>query len=93
MEKENPGSFLKFQTNLLRLKHTGTQLQIFLLPLFSHLVEALHLLKKISSQSGLLLRDTHPLQGELADATARAYASLGKSYKRPGQLYMITKSI
>ncbi|XP_014895926.1 SET and MYND domain-containing protein 4 isoform X2 [Poecilia latipinna] len=40
-------------------------------------VEALHLLKKISSQSGLLLRDTHPLQGELADATARAYASLG----------------
>lgn len=40
-------------------------------------VEALHLLKRTSSQSGLVLGETHPLQGELADAIARAYASMG----------------
>ncbi|KAM4726042.1 SET and MYND domain-containing protein 4 [Anableps anableps] len=40
-------------------------------------VEALHLLKRTSSQSGLVLGETHPLQGELADATARAFASMG----------------
>lgn len=39
--------------------------------------EALRLLKKTLCQSGLILAETHPLQGELADATARAYASLG----------------
>ncbi|MEQ2315212.1 hypothetical protein AMECASPLE_019785 [Ameca splendens] len=40
-------------------------------------VEALHLLKKTRNQSGLILGESHPLQGELADATARAYASVG----------------
>lgn len=39
--------------------------------------EALRLLKKTRCQSGLILAETHPLQGELADATARAYASMG----------------
>ncbi|XP_063344375.1 SET and MYND domain-containing protein 4 isoform X1 [Pelmatolapia mariae] len=39
--------------------------------------EALRLLKKTLCQSGLILAETHPLQGELADATARAYASMG----------------
>ncbi|MED6282850.1 hypothetical protein CHARACLAT_002569 [Characodon lateralis] len=40
-------------------------------------VEALHLLKRTRNQSGLILGESHPLQGELADATARAYASVG----------------
>ncbi|CAI5643320.1 unnamed protein product [Oreochromis niloticus] len=39
--------------------------------------EALRLLKKTLCQSGVILAETHPLQGELADATARAYASMG----------------
>uniref|UniRef100_A0A3Q4MK00 Protein-lysine N-methyltransferase SMYD4 n=1 Tax=Neolamprologus brichardi TaxID=32507 RepID=A0A3Q4MK00_NEOBR len=39
--------------------------------------EALRLLKKTLCQSGLILAEAHPLQGELADATARAYASMG----------------
>ncbi|CAJ1063804.1 SET and MYND domain-containing protein 4 [Xyrichtys novacula] len=39
--------------------------------------EALHLLKKTRCQSGLMLAETHPLQGELEDATARAYATMG----------------
>ncbi|XP_017292772.1 SET and MYND domain-containing protein 4 isoform X2 [Kryptolebias marmoratus] len=39
--------------------------------------KALRLLKKTKSQSGLILGETHPLHGELADATARAYASMG----------------
>ncbi|XP_029030151.1 SET and MYND domain-containing protein 4 [Betta splendens] len=39
--------------------------------------EALTLLKKTQAQSGLILADTHPLQGELADAMARAYATVG----------------
>ncbi|XP_073334868.1 SET and MYND domain-containing protein 4 [Pagrus major] len=39
--------------------------------------EALRLLRKTQCQSGLILAETHPLQGELADATARAYATMG----------------
>ncbi|XP_034540139.1 SET and MYND domain-containing protein 4 [Notolabrus celidotus] len=39
--------------------------------------EALRLLKRTCSQSGLILAETHPLQGELEDATARAYATMG----------------
>ncbi|KAM9348360.1 SET and MYND domain-containing protein 4 [Symphorus nematophorus] len=39
--------------------------------------EALRLLRRTKSQSGLILAETHPLQGELADATARAYATMG----------------
>uniref|UniRef100_A0A1A8CE94 Protein-lysine N-methyltransferase SMYD4 n=1 Tax=Nothobranchius kadleci TaxID=1051664 RepID=A0A1A8CE94_NOTKA len=39
--------------------------------------EALQLLKRTKGASGLMLGETHPLQGELADATARAYASMG----------------
>ncbi|XP_026185184.1 protein-lysine N-methyltransferase SMYD4 isoform X2 [Mastacembelus armatus] len=39
--------------------------------------EALSLLKRAQNQSKLILAQTHPLQGELADATARAYATIG----------------
>uniref|UniRef100_A0A1A7WL94 Protein-lysine N-methyltransferase SMYD4 n=1 Tax=Iconisemion striatum TaxID=60296 RepID=A0A1A7WL94_9TELE len=39
--------------------------------------KALRLLKRTKSGSGVTLGETHPLQGELADATARAYASMG----------------
>ncbi|XP_042287041.1 SET and MYND domain-containing protein 4 isoform X1 [Thunnus maccoyii] len=39
--------------------------------------EALRLLKSTQRQSGLILAETHPLQGELADAMARAYATMG----------------
>ncbi|XP_028277123.1 protein-lysine N-methyltransferase SMYD4 isoform X2 [Parambassis ranga] len=39
--------------------------------------EALRLLERTRSESGLILEETHPLQGELADATARAYATMG----------------
>ncbi|XP_033493777.2 protein-lysine N-methyltransferase SMYD4 [Epinephelus lanceolatus] len=39
--------------------------------------EALRLLRRTQSQSELILAETHPLQGELADATARAYATMG----------------
>uniref|UniRef100_A0A3Q3ICX1 Protein-lysine N-methyltransferase SMYD4 n=1 Tax=Monopterus albus TaxID=43700 RepID=A0A3Q3ICX1_MONAL len=41
------------------------------------LSNALRLLKRVYSQSGLILAETHPLQGELADAIARAYATRG----------------
>lgn len=41
--------------------------------------EALTLLSRTQSQSGLILAETHPVQGELADATARAYASMGEN--------------
>lgn len=43
--------------------------------------EALSLLKRTQCQSGLILAETHPLQGELADATARAYATMGENNK------------
>ncbi|TWW75008.1 SET and MYND domain-containing protein 4 [Takifugu flavidus] len=39
--------------------------------------EALRLLRRTQCQSGAILAETHPLQGELADATARAYATMG----------------
>lgn len=39
--------------------------------------EALRLLNQTGCQCGSLLTDTHPLQGELADATARAFATVG----------------
>ncbi|XP_047462174.1 SET and MYND domain-containing protein 4 [Mugil cephalus] len=39
--------------------------------------EALNLLQRTQCQSRLILTETHPLQGELADATARAYATMG----------------
>ncbi|XP_030010007.1 protein-lysine N-methyltransferase SMYD4 [Sphaeramia orbicularis] len=39
--------------------------------------EALLLLKRTQSLSGLMLTDTHPLQGELEDAMARACATMG----------------
>ncbi|XP_070839293.1 SET and MYND domain-containing protein 4 [Chaetodon trifascialis] len=39
--------------------------------------EALRLLRRTQGQSGLILTETHPLQGELADAMARAYATKG----------------
>ncbi|XP_067255293.1 SET and MYND domain-containing protein 4 isoform X2 [Chanodichthys erythropterus] len=40
--------------------------------------KALKILKSASSQANSILTETHPLQGELADATARAYATTGK---------------
>lgn len=40
--------------------------------------EALRLLRRTQRESGAVLAETHPLQGELADATARAYATLGE---------------
>lgn len=39
--------------------------------------EALRLLERTRRQSDLILAETHPLQGELADALARAHASMG----------------
>ncbi|XP_054481975.1 SET and MYND domain-containing protein 4 [Anoplopoma fimbria] len=39
--------------------------------------EALTLLRRTQSQPGLSLAETHPVQGELEDATARAYATMG----------------
>ncbi|XP_056141221.1 SET and MYND domain-containing protein 4 [Lampris incognitus] len=39
--------------------------------------EALRLLQRTSHEAGLILTETHPLQGELADAMARAHATLG----------------
>ncbi|XP_029924240.1 protein-lysine N-methyltransferase SMYD4 [Myripristis murdjan] len=39
--------------------------------------KALLLLQRAMSQSGLILSEIHPLQGELADAMARAYAAMG----------------
>ncbi|XP_044079233.1 SET and MYND domain-containing protein 4 isoform X2 [Siniperca chuatsi] len=39
--------------------------------------EALRLLRRTQCQSGLILAETHSLQGELADAMARAYATMG----------------
>ncbi len=39
--------------------------------------EALRLLRRTQCQSELILAETHRLQGELADATARAYATMG----------------
>ncbi|RVE63979.1 hypothetical protein OJAV_G00141670 [Oryzias javanicus] len=48
--------------------------------------EALQLLKKTESHSGLMLAETHPLHGELADATARAYATMGEWKKAASHL-------
>ncbi|KAF4108346.1 SET and MYND domain-containing protein 4 [Onychostoma macrolepis] len=40
--------------------------------------EALKNLKSATSQANSILTETHPLQGELADATARVYATTGE---------------
>ncbi|XP_043105892.1 SET and MYND domain-containing protein 4 isoform X2 [Puntigrus tetrazona] len=40
--------------------------------------EALKILKSATSQANSILTETHPLQGELADATARVYATTGE---------------
>ncbi|XP_056592674.1 SET and MYND domain-containing protein 4 isoform X2 [Triplophysa dalaica] len=39
--------------------------------------DALRILKSASSQADSILTDTHPVKGELADATARVYATNG----------------
>ncbi|XP_068572151.1 SET and MYND domain-containing protein 4 isoform X2 [Cebidichthys violaceus] len=39
--------------------------------------EALRLLRRTQSHPGLTFAETHPVQGELEDATARAYATMG----------------
>lgn len=41
--------------------------------------KALKILKSASSQANSFLTETHPLHGELADATARAYATTGEN--------------
>lgn len=41
--------------------------------------EALRILKSASSHANSILTETHPVQGELADATARAYATNGEN--------------
>lgn len=48
--------------------------------------EALGVLQRAESRSGLFLRDTHPLQGELADTMARAYATMGDWQRAASQL-------
>ncbi|XP_065116626.1 SET and MYND domain-containing protein 4 isoform X1 [Paramisgurnus dabryanus] len=40
--------------------------------------DALRVLQSALSQADLILTETHPVQGELADATARAYATIGE---------------
>lgn len=45
----------------------------------SDLDQAVRVLQKASTEASRILMKTHPLQGEIADATARAYASLGKN--------------
>ncbi len=41
--------------------------------------EALNILKSATSRANSILTETHPLQGELADATARVYATTGQN--------------
>jgi len=41
--------------------------------------KALKILKSATSQANSILTETHPLQGELADATARVYATTGEN--------------
>lgn len=41
--------------------------------------EALKILKSASSQANSMLTEIHPLQGELADVTARVYATTGEN--------------
>ncbi|KAL3042765.1 hypothetical protein OYC64_020648 [Pagothenia borchgrevinki] len=48
--------------------------------------EALRLLRRTQSPSALSLAETHPLQGELEDATARAYATMGDWSKAASHL-------
>ncbi|XP_076025237.1 protein-lysine N-methyltransferase SMYD4 [Genypterus blacodes] len=48
--------------------------------------EALTLLKTALSRPGPILAETHPLQGELADALARAYATMGDWSSAASQL-------
>ncbi|KAM3601840.1 uncharacterized protein V6R79_019803 [Siganus canaliculatus] len=48
--------------------------------------EALRLLRRTQGQCGLMLTEKHPLQGELADATARAYATMGDWKKAASHL-------
>ena len=40
--------------------------------------EAVRLLSRTQCQAARVLAETHPLQGELADAMARAYATVGE---------------
>lgn len=41
--------------------------------------KALKILKSATSQANSILTETHPLQGELADGTARVYATTGEN--------------
>lgn len=41
--------------------------------------KALKVLRRTRCQSGLILAERHPLQGELADTMARAYATMGEN--------------
>ncbi|XP_067085184.1 SET and MYND domain-containing protein 4 [Osmerus mordax] len=48
--------------------------------------EALGVLQRAGPRSGVFLGETHPLQGQLADAKARAYATMGDWRRAASQL-------
>lgn len=68
------------------IQYADTLVYVWLLlhlivPLLFHPLseKALKVLKGTRCQSGLILAERHPLQGELADTTARAYATMGEN--------------
>lgn len=83
LERERPGGF-ELQSAHTVMNHCVCHLLILLhvpalLLLCPSSDEALRLLRRTQRQSGLILAETHPLQGELEDATARAYATMGEN--------------
>lgn len=85
MERERPGEKQYHISNALQyvdtlMYHCGLSRHVIVL---LHLPsdEALRLLNRAQSQPGLILAETHPLQGELADAMARACATMGEKNK------------
>lgn len=55
--------------------------------------QAQKVLERMSSPSAVILTDSHPLQGQVADATARAYATMGDWRKAAWQLERSTVAI
>lgn len=82
MERERPGKKRQQHSISFRSYHCRlfsklfSLLYVVLVPLLPS-DEALRFLTRAQCQSPLILAETHPLQGELADATARAYATKG----------------
>ncbi|XP_024120526.1 SET and MYND domain-containing protein 4 [Oryzias melastigma] len=95
VKKSHEGRFLcstcSYQTTSAEVSNKLQEIRI-VLEKAVHLMEkerpaeALQLLKQTESHSGLMLAQTHPLQGELADATARAYATMGEWKKAASHL-------